>query len=264
MTEAVLDRARRAAGEDDRQLVLDLEVYEGPIEVLLDLARQQKVDLAQIRIVQLVDQYLDFVRKMRGQRLELAADYLVMAAWLAYLKSRLLLPAPPEDDQPSGAELAGQLAFQLQRLEAMQLAGRRLMARPRLGVEVFARGAVEPILGQQRIVWHATLYELLAAYGSFHRKIEPSSLRIAPTSLHSVEEAVKRLVRLLGRSPDWQVLTSFLPPDLQEGLIGRSALAATFAASLELAKSGTLELRQWEAFGPIHLRGSPRIAEGGV
>jgi segregation and condensation protein A len=257
LTDEFQDRGPRG---DERQLVLDLDVYEGPIEVLLDLARAQKVDLAQISILALVDQYLDYVRRMRGQRLELSADYLVMAAWLAYLKSRLLLPEPPQDAEPSGAELAENLAFQLRRLEAMQAAGRRLMTHPRLGIDIFQRGEREPAFGAEKIVWQATLYDLLAAYASFNRKTEPVSLRIAATSLLSVEDALKRFDALLGRSTDWQTLSSFLPPDLRDGIVARSALAATFAASLELAKSGRAEIRQWEPFGPIHIRGQSNPA----
>jgi segregation and condensation protein A len=261
MSPKLVDDFVGAGRDGDRQLVLDLDVYEGPIEVLLDLARAQKVDLAQISIVALVDQYLEFVRRMRGQRLELAADYLVMAAWLAYLKSRLLLPEPPQDAEPSGEEMAANLAFQLQRLEAMQAAGRKLMARPRLGFDVFERGELEPSFGQTRTVWQASLYDLLTAYASFNRKTEPVSLRIAATMLHSVEDALKRFNLLLGRTPDWQTLNSFLPPDLRDGVVARSALAATFAASLELAKAGRAEIRQWEPFGPIHIRGTSAVHE---
>ncbi|MCH2395958.1 MULTISPECIES: segregation and condensation protein A [Oceanibaculum] len=236
------------------QLILDLEGFEGPIDLLLTLARDQKVDLARISILKLADQYLAFIQQARRLHLEIAADYLVMAAWLAFLKSRLLLPAPPGEPEPSGAEMAEALAFQLRRLEAMQEAGVRLMARPQLGQDVFARGAEEQFPTVILTRYEASLYDLLKAYADFRRRTEHKSLRIAPTQLYSVEDALERLRVLVGRVPDWAMLQSFLPPDLRDSLIARSAIAATFVASLELVKQGTVELRQGETFGPIYLR----------
>lgn len=239
----------------DEPLLLDIDGFEGPIDLLLTLARDQKVDLTRISILQLAEQYLTFVEKARRLRLELAADYLVMAAWLAYLKSRLLLP-DPQPEEPSGEELAAALAFQLQRLEAMQGAAARLLARPRLGRDVFARGAPEdmPIL-EKRIV-EVSLYDLLKAYGAHKRrqeKVEP--FHIAATELYSIEEALGRMTEMLGRLPDWTRLQSFLPQGVRGGgLKARSALASTFLASLELAKDGKLELRQERPFDPIYLR----------
>lgn len=237
------------------QLVLDIDGYEGPIDLLLTLARDQKVDLTRISILQLAEQYLAFVEKARQLRLELAADYLVMAAWLAYLKSRLLLPEPQEEE-PSGEEMAAALAFQLQRLEAMQGAAARLMARPRLGRDVFARGAPEdlPIL-EKRIV-ELSLYDLLKAYGEHKRRQERQEpFHIAATELYSIEDALARMTEMLGRLPDWTRLSSFLPSGFRGGgLKARSALASTFLASLELAKDGKLELRQEQPFAPIYLR----------
>ncbi len=244
-----------AEAVDDGQFVLDLDGYEGPIDVLLALARDQKVDLTKLSILDLADQYLEFVARARRLRLELAADYLVMAAWLAYLKSKLLLPEPEGEGEPTGAELAAALAYQLQRLEAMQNAGARLLARPQLGREVFARGAPEAIRIVTTPVYSLTLYELLKAYGNQVIRRQPAqTLRILPTDLYSMDEALKRLGDMLGHLPDWTVLTSFLPPEFSAGLQRRSAVAATFAATLELVRSGRAQLRQDGTFGPIYLR----------
>lgn len=239
------------------ELVVDLEGYEGPIDMLLTLAREQKVDLTKISILQLADQYLAFIAAARRLRLEIAADYLVMAAWLAYLKSRLLLPEPAPLDEPSGAELAAALAHQLQRLEAMQQAGARLMARPQLGRDVFARGAPEGLPRVLKPIYQVTLYDLLRAYGDQRQRKEQSVLHIEPPELYSMDDALQRLGRLLGRVPEWRTLMSFLPPSLRGGLVERSAVAATFAASLELARAGKLQLRQDSAFGPIYIRSLP-------
>ncbi|RMD64019.1 MAG: segregation/condensation protein A [Alphaproteobacteria bacterium] len=245
------DHGQDAAARD---FVLDLEGYEGPIDVLLSLAREQKVDVTKISILALADQYLSFVSRARHLRLELAADYLVMAAWLAYLKSRLLLPAPAGDEEPSGAEMAAALKFQLQRLQAMQDAGARLMALPRLGREVFARGEPAPLRVVATTTYDVSLYELLRAYGHIRRHDESRSLRIDPSDLYSPDDALARLNRLLGTTPGWQVLASFLPPDLRGGLMWRSAVAATLAASLEMTRQGRIELRQDGPFGPIYVR----------
>jgi segregation and condensation protein A len=239
------------------ELVVDLDGYEGPIDVLLTLAREQKVDLTRISILQLADQYLAFISAARDLKLEIAADYLVMAAWLAYLKSRLLLPEPQPDDEPSGSELAAALKYQLQRLEAMQQAGTRLMARPLLGRDVFQRGAPEGIPIVRHKVYDATLFELLKAYGEGRARAEGTVLHIAPAELYSMDDALHRLQAYLGHMPEWRTLASFLPPNLRLGLVGRSAIAATFAASLELVRDGRLQLRQDKTFGPIYLRSPP-------
>ena len=236
-------------------LVLDLEGYEGPIDMLLQLAREQRVDLAKISILALADQYLVFVTQARKLRLELAADYLVMAAWLAYLKSRLLLPPPADEEEPSGAEMAAALRFQLQRLQAMRDAGGRLLGLPRLGREVFPRGEPAPLRVVSTTTYQVSLSELLKAYGGIQRQAEAPSLRIDPSDLYSVEMALQRLGRLMGHMvPGWQTLTSFLPEELRGGLVWRSAVAATLSASLELNKQGKLELRQDGPFRPIYLR----------
>jgi segregation and condensation protein A len=234
--------------------VLELDGYEGPIDLLLALAREQKVDLGKISILALADQYLAFITRQRSLRLEIAADYLVMAAWLAYLKSRLLLPQPPEDDEPSGAELAAELEHRLKLLEAMQTAGTRLMARPRIGHDVFLRGDPEGLAVIAVPVYELALYELLRAYGEGRRRTEAAVLAIEPAAFHSMDEALRRLARFLGRVPDWRELTSFLPEELRGEVFRRSALAATFAATLELARSGRIELCQDRAFGPIYVR----------
>ncbi|MCZ6863164.1 MAG: ScpA family protein [Alphaproteobacteria bacterium] len=248
--EAVAPDARR--GE---QLVLNLEGYEGPLDALLGLAREQKVDLTQISILQLADQYLEFVARARSLRLEVAADYLVMAAWLAYLKSRLLLPQAEDGEEPSGAEMAAALAFQLRRLEAMREAGNKLFARPQLGREVFVRGAPEAIDLVRRNVYEVSLYDILKAYGGQLRRPKSGPLTIEALDLYSVDEAIRRLGKLLGDMPDWQVLASFLPDELRSDIGRRSAIATTFAASLELVREGKATLRQDRVFGPIYMRG---------
>ena len=249
-----LDQPRRPETTEPA-LVLDLDGYEGPIDLLLALAREQKVDLARLSILALADQYLAFIAAQRRLRLEIAADYLVMAAWLAFLKSRLLLPEPPvEDDGPSGEELAAALSHRLQLLAAMQRAGEALMSRPQLGRDVFRRGAPEGIPRVDRPVYRLSLYELLTAYGEGHRRRHTEVLTIQPPVFHSLDEALHRLSRFVGHVPEWRELAAFLPEELRGGIFRRSALAATFAAVLELARAGRIELRQERAFGPIHLR----------
>jgi segregation and condensation protein A len=240
--------------DERQQLVLELDGYEGPIDLLLALAREQKVDLGRISILALTDQYLAFISNQRSLKLDIAADYLVMAAWLAYLKSRLLLPQPPQDDEPSGAELAAELEHRLRVLEAMQVGGTRLMARPRTGHDVFLRGMPEGIEVIPVPVYDIGLYALLRAYGELRHRSEAVALTIEPTLFHSMDEALARLARFLGRVPDWRELSAFLPEELRSDLFRRSAVAATFAATLELARSGRIELRQDRAFGPIYLR----------
>jgi segregation and condensation protein A len=243
---------------DEERLFVDLEGYEGPIDVLLTLAREQKVDITRISILALAEQYIAFIAEAKRVRLEIAADYLVMAAWLAYLKSRLLLPTPSEDKaEPTAADMAAALAFQLQRLQAMQDAGARLMARPQLGKDVFLRGAPEGLRVVTSTVYTATLYELLKAYGDQRGRKQNSTLRILPTELYSMEAALERLSSILGRMPDWTTLQSFIPPELRGGVVARSALAAMFSASLELVRSGKLQLRQDRSFGQIYIRKAP-------
>ena len=241
-----------APGEGE--LIVNLEGFEGPLDLLLMLARDQKVDLRKISMVALVDQYLAHIAQARRMRLELAADYLVMAAWLAYLKSRLLLPEPPAGEEPSGQEMADALQWQLRRLEAMQEVGVRLMARPQLGKDVFARGQPEGAVVVRRAVWDVKLYDLLRAYGDQLKPKDAETYRIEPMQFFSVEEAAERLGRMLGIAIDWQSLEAFLPAGLTDPLRRRSAVASTFVAGLQLAKDSSIELRQTERFGPIYLR----------
>jgi segregation and condensation protein A len=249
---------RGEAPRASEELVLELDGYEGPIDLLLALAREQKVDLGKISILALADQYLAFISRQRSLRLEIAADYLVMAAWLAYLKSRLLLPQPPEDDEPTGAELAAELEHRLRLLEAMQIAGRRLMARPRTGQDVFLRGAPEGLAVIPIPVYELSLYELLRGYGEGRRRTKTATLEIEPSGFYSMDDALKRLAPFLGRVPDWCELVRFLPEEIRGETFLRSALASTFAALLELARAGRIELRQERAFGPLYLRSPAR------
>lgn len=251
--------------ETGAAFVVDVEGFEGPLDLLLALARQQKVDLKQVSILALADQYLAFVAEARRVSLDLAAEYLVMAAWLAFLKSRLLLPEPPAPDEPSGETLASALAFQLQRLEALRAVADRLAARPRLGREVFARGAPEAVEATTVAVVRAELSDLMRAYGAHLVRQAPQQLRIAPSDLDTVAAALERLAGLLGATPGWAELRAFLPPGTVEGLQqgrlkARATLAATFAASLELVRDGKLRLCQSRPFGPIHLAPAPPAA----
>jgi segregation and condensation protein A len=239
---------------EPEQLVLDLDGYEGPIDLLLSLAREQKVDLAKISILELAGQYLGFIERQRELCLEIAADYLVIAAWLAYLKSCLLLPQPQQPDEPDAAEFAAALGHRLKLLEAMQIAGRRLMAQPLLGRDIFLRGAAEGLATVTVPVWRLDLYELLRAYGNGRQRGSVAVLAIEPSKFHSMDEALQRFARYLGRVPDWSELSRFLPDARGSEQLRRSALAATFAAALELARDGRVELRQDRAFGPIFLR----------
>jgi len=234
--------------------VVDLEGFEGPLDLLLTLARQQKVDLRSISILQLAEQYLGFISEARRLRLELAADYLVMAAWLAYLKSRLLLPDAGDEEEPSGEELAHRLQFQLERLQAMREVIDRLMARDRLGLEVFGRGMPEGIRVVRESVWECSLYDLMRAYADQSVRGNVTALRVAPPKAFTMEEALKRLQAMLGQMPDWASLESFLPANLGTAFERRSAVASTVAATLELVREGHLQLRQGKPFGPIFVK----------
>lgn len=244
----------------DERLVLDLDGFEGPLDVLLALARDQKVDLARISILKLADQYLDFVARIRQRHLDLAAEYLVMAAWLAYLKSRLLLPEPEPEQEglPSAAEMAEILAFRLRRLEAMQQAGTTLVNRPRLGRDLFARGEPEDVPVITHSLFDVTLFDLLKAYADHVVRTSVRTLRIEAPDLFSVEDALRRLERMLGAMPDWSVLSSYLPAFEGDRLKMKSAMASTFIAALELAKQGRVQLRQdGGAYSPIYIKASP-------
>lgn len=240
------------------QLVLNLEGFEGPLDLLLTLARVQKVDLTQIAILPLVEQYMDFVAEARRMKLELAADYLVMAAWLAYLKSRLLLPDLDVGDEPSAEEMAMRLQLQLQRLNAMRESGARIMSRNQLGRDVFARGNPEHVVVTKKAAYDVTIYELLKAYAEQRSRNSVVALRIPVRHVFSLDDALVRLSKLIGTALDWTDLKAFLPDwgvD-SEGGVGykRSTIASTFVAGLELAKEGKAEIRQLEAYGPIYYR----------
>jgi segregation and condensation protein A len=248
--DALFDQAPPVAAAD--RLTLDLDGWEGPLDLLLTLARSQKVDLREISILALVEQYLAFIADAKKLKLEIAADYLVMAAWLAYLKSCLLLPKEQAAD-PSPEELAMRLQLRLQRLSAMREAGARLMARDRLGRDVFARGAPERLRVVKKAAWTAELYDLISAYGSIRARMEPAVHVVGRRPVMTLEEALTRVERLLGARVDWAELRSFLP-ETQDGEYRRSALASSFVATLELARQGKLQLDQQAAFAPLYVR----------
>ena len=233
-------------------LTLDIDGWEGPLDLLLALARNQKVDLRQISILELVEQYLAFVNAARAIKLELAADYLVMAAWLAYLKSALLLPRNPEET-PSPEELALRLQLRLERLGAMREAGARLVARDRLGRDVFARAAPEGLRVLRRARWEAEIYDLIAAYGRISARTREVMHVVYARDVMTLEEAIERVARLIGTRIDWSAIESFLPEDAS-GSYRRSALASSFVAALELARQGRIELRQKSPFAPLYLK----------
>lgn len=250
------------AAPAESRLVVDLGLYEGPIDLLLQMARDQKVDLLQISILQLAEQYLAFIHAAKELELEVAADYLVMAAWLAYLKSRLLLPkeeAPPEEE-PAPEALAAALARRLKRLEALQAAARDLLALPRLGVDRFGRGRKEALPENVVSLADADFTELLQAYAAVRRRKDGRALSIRPSRLHTVEAALSRLSAMLGMAIEWRTIESFLPLVTGDPIMRRSAWASTFAAGLQLAKDGRLAIRQDDAFGPIYLRAREREA----
>lgn len=244
--------AERLAAES---LIVDVDGFEGPLDLLLTLSRTQKVDLRRISVLQLAEQYMVFVERARALRIELAADYLVMAAWLAYLKSRLLLPPEPGDDGPTAEELAAHLAFQLERLEAMREAAARLMARDQLGRDIFARGIPEDVTRNRIITYEATLIDLMRAYARIRTKDEFRPFVMDRDQVFTMEQALDRMRGLIGYVGDWSDLTSFLPEGWDATpMRRRSSTAAHFAAILEMAKRGQVELRQGETFAPIQLR----------
>ena len=236
-------------------LIVDVDGFEGPLDLLLTLSRTQKVDLRKISVLQLAEQYLGFVERARSLRIELAADYLVMAAWLAFLKSRLLLPPEPGEAGPSAEDLAAHLAFQLERLQAMRDAAARLMARDQKGRDFFARGLPEDMTHHRKITYTATLLDLMRAYAMIRTKDEFRPFVLDREHVYTMEQALDRMRGLIGYAGEWATLTSFLPEGWDvTPMARRSALAAHFAAALELAKRGQLVLRQGETFAPIELR----------
>lgn len=244
--------------EGNSALVVDVDGFEGPLDLLLALARTQKVDLAKISILALAEQYLAYIEQLRQLRLELAADYLVMAAWLAYLKSRLLLPAPSPDEEPSGEEMAAALAFRLRRLEAMRDAAAKLVNRDRLGREVFSRGMPEPVEVIQHSDYAATLYDLLTAYASQRQRQMVSVVHVRRRQVWSLAEAREVLTRMIGSIADWTPVDVFLSPWIQTPEMRATVLASSFSASLELVREGRVELRQTAPFASLYMRDRDR------
>jgi segregation and condensation protein A len=247
---------------DEPALVVDVEGFEGPLDVLLMLARQQKVDLAKISILALADQYLTFIEEARKLRLELAADYLVMAAWLAYLKSRLLLPDSHAPEGQTAEDMANALALRLKRLEAIREVAERLFGRPLLDRDIFRRGQPEPIAHVKRPEWTATLYDLLSAYASQRQKQALGHLHFAKRTVWSLAEARDVLERLIGQSSDWSRLDQYLIAYVVDPTLAATVFASSFASALELVREGHAEIHQHEAFAPIYLR--KRVAAGGA
>ena len=240
---------------DDPELTVDVDGFEGPLGLLLELSRRQKVDLAKISILALAEQYLEFIEQARKMRIELAADYLVMAAWLAFLKSKLLLPADEnEEEELSGEEMAAQLAFRLQRLEAMREMGKRLINRNRLGRDFFVRGSPEPIVIDRQRQYSATLYDLLSSYAAQRQRQSVSEVTIAKREVWSLQDAREILTRLVGEISDWVPLQTYLLDFLPSPEVRKSAIASSFAASLELVREGQLKIRQDAAFAPLYMK----------
>jgi len=239
---------------DERALIVDVEGFEGPLDLLLTLARQQKVDLAKISILALADQYLAFIEQVRQLRIELAADYLVMAAWLAYLKSRLLLPDTAAPEGMSAADMANELALRLRRLEAIRGAAEKLFDRPQLGHHMFGRGDPEPIAVIKHPKWSATLYDLLSAYALERQRHVLARVRFAKRTVWSLAEARDALQRLVGSATDWSRLDDYLMRYVVEPAMRPTVLASSLAATLELVREGQVEMHQQAAFGPIYLR----------
>ncbi|KEO51315.1 segregation and condensation protein A [Thioclava pacifica] len=248
-TQTVADRLQAEA------LIVDVDGFEGPLDLLLTLSRTQKVDLRKISVLQLAEQYLAFVERAKALRIELAADYLVMAAWLAFLKSRLLLPPDPEAEGPSAEDMAAHLAFQLERLQALRESAAQLMARDRLGRDTFVRGVSEEVARVRKITYTASLMELMQAYARIRTRDEFRPYAFDRTNVFTMEEALDRMRGLIGFAGDWSELTTFLPDGwASDPKRRRSATAATFAASLEMAKQGQIEIRQSDTFQPISIR----------
>jgi len=248
--DAAVDR-----GTDEPTLIVDVGGFEGPLDLLLTLARQQKVDLAKISILALANQYLAFIEQARRTRLELAADYLVMAAWLAYLKSRMLLPEPVAPEGLSAADLANALALRLKRLDAIRDAGVRLLERPLLGRDVFGRGDPQPIAEIKRPEWSATLYDLLSAYAAERQRRALAHVRFAKRTVWSLADARAMLERMVGAGGgDWSRLDDYLIAYVVEPAMRATALASSLAATLEMVREGAMEVHQSAAFAPIYLR----------
>lgn len=251
--------ADRAVG--DPSFTVDLDGFEGPLDLLLELARRQKVDLARISILELANQYLEFVEQARKLRLELAADYLVMAAWLAYLKSRLLLPTPAKTETGDAADLAEALARRLRRLEQIRKAAELLINRTRLGRDVFTRGMPEGVATTTSVVFEVSLYDILAAYARQSQHHARARVQMKARQVWSLADAREVLHRLIGVALDWTELDSWLIEYCVDPKMRRSARASSFSASLELVREGLIELRQERTFGPLFVRASRKVSE---
>jgi len=239
----------------DDTLIIDVDGFEGPLDLLLELARHQKIDLSRLSMLALAEQYLAFIDSARAKRLELAADYLVMAAWLAFLKSRLLLPGTSDEDEPAGDDLAQRLAFRLQRLQAMREAAAQLMARNRLGRDVFVRGEPEPLRIETQLEYSDNLIDLLKAYaGRRQQKLRHQTYTVRKIKVWSIKDARVVLERLIGQMDDWGRLDDWLVHYIAGEESRASVIASSFTASLELAREGSIEIRQERAFEPIFLR----------
>ncbi|MEO1048189.1 MAG: ScpA family protein [Pseudomonadota bacterium] len=249
------EEAAPASSQD--KLYLELDGWEGPLDLLLDLARRQKVDLRQISILALVDQYLGYIERAADLKLEVAADYLVMAAWLAYLKSALLLPKDEQED-PSPEELALRLQLRLQRLGAMREAAARLMARDRIGRDIFLRGKPEGLRIDRKTLWKSDAYSLIQAYGQVKARTAPKIYHVADRPVMTLDSALDRVSAMLGVTLEWMEIRDFLPPHADPDL-RRSALASSFVAALELARTGRAEIAQEAAFAPLRIR---RLKDG--
>ena len=254
MSEAFDNTLEADRGATEPAMIVDVEGFEGPLDLLLMLARQQKVDLAKISILALADQYLGFIEEARKLRLELAADYLVMAAWLAYLKSRLLLPEAAPADGPSAEDMALALANRLRRLEAIREAATKLMERPQFGRDIFGRGDPEPIAEIKRPEWTATLYDLLTAYAQQRQRTALSRVRFKKRTVWSLAEARATLERLIGSSTDWSRVDQFLIQYVVEPSQVTTVFASSFASALELVREGVAEIHQKESFAPLYMR----------
>ncbi len=258
--DALVDQsASDSANEPNEKLYLELDGWEGPLDLLLDLARRQKVDLRQISILALVDQYLGYIEQAESLRLELAADYLVMAAWLAYLKSALLLPKDEQED-PSPEELAMRLQLRLQRLGAMREAAARLLGRDRIGRDVFLRGSPEGLRTDRKTVWTSDVYSIIQAYGQVKARTAPKIYHVADRPVMTLDSALDRVSAMLGVTLEWMDIRDFLPPHAEPEL-RKSALASSFVAALELARLGRAEIAQEAAFAPMRIR---RLKQGGA
>jgi len=258
--QAMAQQAEFDASTGDEELVVDVDGFEGPLDLLLALARTHKLDIAKISILDLAEQYLTFIRNARHLKLQVAGDYLVMAAWLAFLKSKLLLPTDEEKDELSGEEMAAMLAFRLKRLQAMRKASDEIMARPRLGRDFFARGMPEQMRKITTRKYTAGLYDLLRAYGRQIETNKPATVTIQARKVWSIKDARQRLEKMLGFNCDWKSLATFMAEFFDDDKKDSSILASSFGATLELARDGLIELKQVQTFGPLYFRRKGDVA----